>query len=163
VLDDAKDEDDQHGIGSSKYSDNASVSIDTNSFVLINETWAGSPHKTESVSVVSISLSSNSETSVPFQELIMLALRYIEQVPPRVLMKLASRRYTSEQLCEILQLLDKHNQITLPSAAYIAKDPEGTIAMCLVLSCMFDLPSWACTPKCYLDNILKEVLNTNVA
>ena len=56
----------------------------------------------EAVSIVSSSLSSMAEARVPFQELIDTAINYMERMPPRNLIGLATRYYGKEQVQDLV-------------------------------------------------------------
>lgn len=169
VSDDGQDDDDDvdgvrngGGNGSDKETDD-SVSIDADSFVLINEAWASllnddaKTSSCEAVSVVSSSLSSIVDTVVPFQELIDMAISYMEKVPPRLLLRLATQQYSCSELLEIIQPLAQHHQFeNMPSIEMIAKDPLGVITDVTCRIRMLRPPTWARISKCPSNKMMQQ-------
>jgi Rab-GTPase-TBC domain len=157
LSDDGQDHDDNVNSGGHDIDSETddSISIDADSFVLINDAWTSllnddaEKNNSEAVSVVSSSLSSIVGTAVPFQELIDMAIHYMEQIPPRKLLQLATQQYTCHELFEIVQPILKHSlSEKIPSAEMISKDPLGVITNATVSIRMLRPPIWSRVSKC---------------
>lgn len=159
-------DDEQDGDEDGKGEIDDSVSIDADSFVMINEAWASllrddaTKNNCEAVSVVSSSLSSIVDTVVPFQELMDTAISYMEKVPPRMLLRLAIRHYSCKELLEIVQPLAQHHQLkNSPSVETISKDPLSVLTDVTYNIRMLRPTFWARISKCPSNEILRNRAN----